>query len=88
MGPLPRGPSRYWVDYRDLFIYGDQFANFDLQTSSDSNAVSLPSASLQKRYASATDADALFAAASPQNKIRQDGVVQLSIMGRAGPDMT
>lgn len=88
-GPLGNGPTNaYWVDYRDLFIYGDQFANFDLQTSSDSNAVALPTAALQKRYASATDADALFAAASPQNKIRQDGVVQLSIMGRAGPDMT
>lgn len=88
-GPLGNTPTNgYWIDYRDLFIYGDQFVNFDVAAAGDSNAVALPTAALQKRYASATDADALFAAASPNNKIRQDGVVSLKILGRAGPDMT
>lgn len=88
-GPLGANPTNgYWVDYRDLFIYGDQFVNFDLTTATDSNVVALPTATLQKRFASSADADALFASASPLNKLRCDGVVQLKILGRAGPDMT
>ena len=87
-GPLGNNPTNaYWVDYRDLFIYGDQFVNFDISASSNANPVALPTAALQKRYASATDADALFVAGA-SNKIRQDGVVSLKILGRAGPDMT
>ena len=67
-----------WLDVKDLFIYGEQFVNFAL-TETDAGLVALPTATLQKRYASATDADALFANASPKNLIRQDGVVHLSI---------
>jgi hypothetical protein len=71
----------YWVDVRDLFVYGDQFVNFSLAVS-DAGLVALPTVALQKRYPVAADADALFKSASPANLIRQDGVTQLSILGR------
>lgn len=80
-GPLGSATEGYWIDLRDLFMYGDQFVNFAL-TETDAGLVALPSAANQKRYASSTDADALFAAASPANKIRQDGVVHLSVLTR------
>jgi hypothetical protein len=71
----------YWVDVRDLFIYGDQFVNFAL-TDTDVGLVALPTNALQKRYATAVDADALFVTPATKNFIRQDGVTQLQILGR------
>lgn len=72
----------YWVDVRDLFIYGDQYVNFSL-ADADANFVSVPIAAFtNKKYPTSTDADSLFVAASPANQIRQDGVVSLSILGR------
>lgn len=71
----------YWVDVRDLYLYGEQFVNFAL-TETDAGFVALPTAGLQKRFASATDADAMFAGASPANMIRQDGIMTFNIAGR------
>lgn len=81
-GPLPglTDAAGYWVDVRDLLIYGDQFINFAL-TETNAGLVALPTAALQKRYADSTMADALFSAASPANQIRTDGVVSLTILG-------
>lgn len=76
--PLNANTDAYWLDLKDLLLYGEQFVNFDL-TATDAGLVALPTAALQKRYASSTDADALFSAASPANQIRQDGIVSLSI---------
>jgi hypothetical protein len=72
----------YWVDVRDLFMYGDQFINFAL-TATDAGLVALPTAALAKRYPVAADADALFVdAVGGKNLVRQDGVTQLQILGR------
>jgi hypothetical protein len=71
----------YWVDVRDLFIHGDQFVNFSLADTS-ANLVALPALDLKKRYASAADMDALFVTPVGKNLLRQDGVVQLQILGR------
>lgn len=68
----------YWVDVQDLFLHGDQFVNFAL-TETDAGFVALPTAGMQAKYADATMADALFAAASPLNKIRTDGMIDLTI---------
>lgn len=76
--PLSLNTDAYWVDIKDLFLYGDQFVNFAL-TETDAGMVALPTAGLQKRYADSTIADALFTSASPANKIRQDGIVRLGI---------
>lgn len=69
-----------WVDVKDLYLYGDQFVNFGV-AETDAGMVALPTAGLQKQYADATMADALFAAASPANKIREDGVMTLHVLG-------
>lgn len=76
-GPLgPNATNGYWVDIKDLYLYGDYFTN---KATLDSG-VALPTATLQKRYANAADADALFKTGTA-NKIRQDGVVTLNILG-------
>lgn len=86
-GPLSNdaanvGPTNgYWVDMRDLFLYGDQFINFAPNTAG-ANLVQLPLANLTRKYLAGTDADALFKAASPANKVRADGFASLSIKGR------
>lgn len=69
----------YWVDLRDLFLYGDQFLNFAL-TETDAGLVALPRAGMQKHYVLASDREALFANATKQ-LVRQDGVVDLTIKG-------
>lgn len=78
-GPLQNGADSdgYWVDLKDLFMYGDQFVNFDPTSVTDSNFVDLPTAALIKRYADSDDADALFA--GEDNVIEQDGIVSLNI---------
>lgn len=70
----------FWCDVKDLFLYGDQFINFAL-TETDAGLVALPNvATLQRRYASAADADALFKDVA-RNRIRQDGIVRFTIAG-------
>lgn len=72
----------YWWDTRDLFLYGDQFINFNPAAVVDSSLVALPSSSgagnLQKNYIAQTDITNLFA--NPANTlVRSDGVVSLNI---------
>lgn len=69
-----------WWDVKDLFMYGDQYINHAV--TANLNPVALPTVAYQHRYASSTDADALFSAAAPANTIAQDGVVNLSIATR------
>ena len=81
----------YWADLRDLFIYGDQFLNFDPTAADDVHAAyaALPSAVLDDKYPTATDADRLFVGTTAATRlIRVDGVVQTNIRGTVGLDMT
>lgn len=79
-GPLQGNVTNgYWVDVRDLLLYGDQFFNF--AADADMSKVDLPTTAMQRRFASSADADALYVAPA-QNKIRQDGVVSINILGR------
>jgi len=68
----------YWLDMRDLFMYGDQFVNFAL-TETDAGLVALPTAALQKKFVQDSDVDALFVTPATKQWIRQDGVVNLTI---------
>ena len=77
-GPLTGQAAPYWVDVRDLFMYGDQFVNFAL-TATDAGLVALPTAALQRRFASSADIDGLFS--GTDKFVSQDGVLQLTIMG-------
>lgn len=78
-GPLPGVTDGYYVDVKDLFLYGDQFVNFAL-TATDAGLVALPTAGLEKRFPTAAMADSVFANAA-KNLIRQDGVANLVIQG-------
>ena len=80
-GPIPAASGAYHVDVRDVFMYGDQFINFPV-TDTSSNVIGLPTAALQKKYPVAADATELFVTATTAEYIKQDGVVQMSILGR------
>ena len=81
-GPLGNGPTgSYWVDIRDLYLYGDQFANFDLAGAGGSaGAVNLPTSALARRFPASADINALFMDAGA-NKAHSEGVVSLSVLG-------
>jgi len=86
-GPLAAtfttGKGDYWIDLRDLLVYGDQFNNYATPASGNAGVpfVALPADTGQRRYASATQIMALFSD-TVNGRIRQDGVCSLSIMGR------
>lgn len=83
--PLTANTDAYWVDVKDLLLYGDQFVNFAL-ASSDVNEIALPLANLThaaKNYPASTDVDSLFVDTNAGvGKVKQDGVVQLDIATR------
>ena len=79
LGGVHTGAS-YWVDIRDLFLYGDQFLNFSL-AETDAGLVALPAATNSaSRYVPEASIDALFAGAEAV-KVKQDGITGLTILG-------
>lgn len=68
----------YWLDMRDLYLYGDQFVNFAL-TETDAGLVALPTTGLQKKFVQDSDVDGLFVTPATKQWIRQDGVCNLTI---------
>ena len=66
----------YWIDIRDLFIYGDQFVQ-----GTDVNSVALPAATLQRRYPTLADVQGLFVTSPAATFVRQDGIVSLNVRG-------
>lgn len=76
-GPLRNQTANYWVDVRDLFLYGDQFIA-GIGTLPQPYAPALPAPSTEKRWLTGTQIDALFLSPTV-NKVRQDGVVDLAI---------
>jgi hypothetical protein len=79
-GPLLGFAVNYWADVRDLFVHGDQF--LDTDGAAAQGHISLPSSSghTASLYAADADLDALFVSGAA-NKIKQDGIVNLHIMG-------
>jgi len=71
-------PQGYWIDLRDLFMYGDQFLNYAPDDVGNAFSVLLPNGS--SRYPNTADIDALFSGA--EKYIETDGVTTLTIMGR------
>lgn len=77
--PLSSNTDAYWVDLRDLFLYGEQFVNFSL-AATDAGMVAMPTAALQKRYPTEAMADALWSdQVTPLELVREDGVVSMQI---------
>lgn len=65
----------YWLDVRDLFIYGDQY----LDAASQTNSIPMPTVAQNYRYATETIADTLFSGSGKLT--RQDGVASFNILG-------
>lgn len=65
----------YWLDVRDLFLYGDEYRDGALELA----GVALPSIAQVHRYATEAMGDALFTGANKY--IRQDGNCSLNILG-------
>lgn len=83
-GPLGNigDANGYILDIKDLLLYGDQFVNFALAGSTVNQAALPVAATLQRRYASATDADGLFTGSTAATRLFDvDGVVSLTIHG-------
>jgi hypothetical protein len=78
-GPLNLNTDGYYVDLKDLYLYGDQFVNFAL-SDTNGNLVAVPTAALVKKYASTSDVQGLFS--GTVYDLKQDGIVQLSILSR------
>jgi hypothetical protein len=68
----------YWIDIRDLLLYGDQFLNFTL-SATDAGLVALPDATWKKKYVAQADIDGLFPGTN--KLVKCDGVVQFLIAG-------
>lgn len=82
-GLLPSNTTAYWIDLRDLLMYGDQFTNWSITATADKNVVALPTAGLQKRYPNSVDADNMFKVKTAGlGKIDSDGVVTMMIASR------
>lgn len=82
-GPFENQTDGYWIDVRDLFMYGDQFVNFDVETADDGVTVALPTAACQKRYPSTADADKLFVnQTTGVGMVYQDGITTLMIASK------
>lgn len=87
-GPMAgkTGANGYWLDMVDLFMYGDQFVNFDL-TDTASGVVVGPGATLQKAdlYPTKLDVQNLFKSTAADfvrtgRTVRQDGAFQFRIL--------
>lgn len=74
------GFQGYWVDLRDLLVYGDQFLNY--APDGASSALNVFDVDGKWKYPTVTEIDDLFAAAAPANTIETDGVCDLAIAGR------
>lgn len=90
-GPVPSiaDADGYWLDIRDLFMYGEEFKNTDMTagTSGQNSAINLPTTAANARFPVQADAEGYFASAPSGQYVREDGIVQLHILGRQ-KDMT
>lgn len=78
----------YWVDVKDLLLYGEQFHNFQLD-STVANLVSLPSADLSnKRYLPTGEHTSFFVTPATAYWTKHDGVVSLGIASSARNPLT
>lgn len=87
VGPMPiiNDANGYWLDIKDLLIYGEQFTNLDL-TASQANFMATPfSTGVGLRYPGHVDdiSDKLFVSQDDSaTNVKMDGIVQLAIASR------
>lgn len=79
--PDPDVEHGYWLDIRDLLVYGDQFINYDPATAEPFS--NLPLADGSRRYVATNEVRKMFATAFAATGVfYMDGVSTLSIKGR------
>ena len=73
----------YWLDVKDLFVYGDQFVNYGRHPDGIGNFVTIPDATGNVTYPSDADIEDFFVGEDgiDRHHVRQDGVVQFNILG-------
>lgn len=93
-GPLQNQATQdYWVDAKDLYLYGDQFVNYAMAVA-DNHGIAFPTdvasgPSAEDRIPTLAQVKSFFVdAAGTKNFFRQDGVVHLDIKSRIGGDTT
>lgn len=81
--PLYANTDEYWVDLRDLFMYGEQYTNVWGSATIDFNDVDFPNAAGDRKYPSTEAAqEAPFSDnVTPNNWYEVDGVLSLTIRG-------
>lgn len=79
-GILQNQTEDYWLDVKDIFMYGDQFVNYAMSAAAN-HGLALPSATLEKKYPTDAMVESLFVTAGSEY-IREDGVVHLNILSR------
>jgi hypothetical protein len=70
--------GNWWIDLKDLLIYGDQFVN---TTANNINGFSLPGAGVDPRHPVQASVDALFISGDATSGVHQDGLVRLQVLG-------
>lgn len=73
------GNDGYYVDIRDLLLYGDQFVNHDLTQLAA--GVELPSTDARRKYAAESEIRSFFTDTT-NGRFEMDGIASLSILGR------
>lgn len=82
-GPLPSQTDDYWIDLRDLFLYGDQFVNHD---GTNGPFLDLPAADGRRRYAAQNELRSFFATTFDETGVfESDGIASFGIKGRQRP---
>lgn len=80
-GPVPTitDAQGYVWDMKDLFLYGEQYLNFDPAAVTGRSLVDLPTTSGVQAFVDEDDINSMFVSGTA-DQIRQDGIVDLSIM--------
>lgn len=93
-GPIPSSTQAYWIDIKDLFLYGDTFVNFSKEfeapeegvspgwNPAERHIVSLPTPELRRRYIAQTTEEQFGQLLPGPNIIEVDGIVSLDILSR------
>lgn len=91
LGDTQTDSDAYWLDMRDLLLYGDQWVNMKAFVANTTepindgnfNMFALPENNLNRKYPTEAMIESLFVdVATPKYYVRQDGYVSLAIKGK------
>lgn len=71
--------SDWWIDLKDLFLYGEQYVNKAFAGLSDANLNTSPPAAMTALIPVQASVDSMFVSGDATSGVRQDGIVRLYI---------